>query len=168
MSPLWLLVVINIVALFVAPCLTYRYAHRNNLKLLKEGWVARVREAAVRLLRASEDLFHTNSDIYANSSVQSAVAQEQRKELDRRRTVAQCDFYAARCQMRLLFKKGHEKWPALEEAIKALQTGVDDPVAYGNGEHLHMESRPRLDAQNRFVEHINDLLHEYWNEVTET
>ena len=106
-NPVWLVAFVNFIALLLAPYLTYKYVHKNNLKLLREKWIAQVREATVRLLRASEGVYRANLELYNRlQPAAPAMPPGERQNLDERLAVAQGDFYAARCELRLLFKNG--------------------------------------------------------------
>jgi hypothetical protein len=164
MNPLWGILVVNIVALFVVPFLAYRYAHKNNLKMLKEKWITEVRNASAALVEACSRLYSANDSLYQSTSGPTILPDAERKSLQNRRDDAYAEVTGAHAKMRLLFKDGDGDFRGLESTISGLISKVDEPVTTGN--LRHMDPNARLQAQGEYLKKVNNLLHRHWNEIT--
>lgn len=157
MNPLWGILVVNIVALFGVPFLTYRYAHKNNLKILKEKWITEVRNASAELVDACFRLYYANDSLYQSTSGLTVLPDAERRPLQKRRDDAYAEVAGAHAKMKLLFKDGDEDFKGVEPAILGLISKVDEPVTKGN--LLYMDSSGRDQAQNEYLNRLVRRIH---------
>ncbi len=164
MDPLWLILVVNVIALFAVPFLTYHFAHKNNLNILKERWICELRNAATELVEACEKLYSANDTLYSSISGSKIITEELRKELQKYRDEAQTHVTGANTKLRLLFKDGDESYLEMEKSIKNFLSSVDEFTK--TGDMIHMKIERKNTAQQEYLLKINILLHQRWNEIT--
>lgn len=164
MNPLWAILAVNILALFLVPYLTYRYSHENNLKVLKEKWISSLREAAASVIEVSDNLYQANDVLYQSTGSGNVLDEELRKALQKRKHEAQASFAGVEARVRLLFKNGDVDFEGLKSLMDGLAKAVDKPTKVGD--ILHIDTERKNEAQTEFLNGVNDILHRHWNEIS--
>src|SRR5687768_6655044 len=77
-NPVWLILAVNVVAAFLVPFLTYKYAHKNNLKTLRERWIAEFRASTAGYVEACSALYYANDSRYQKLSVSNVPSEADR------------------------------------------------------------------------------------------
>ena len=163
-NPLWLILVVNALALFLVPFLTYQYAHRNNLRVLKEKWLSEFRAASASYVGACSKLYYANDTRYQKCSHPNTPSDAERTEYIKRCEEAQAEVTSARARIRLLFKEDDSDFSQLEPLIEKLKSSVDTPAQ--NGAQYHMKPKPWNDAQGEFLKAANKHLESQWSQIT--
>ncbi len=164
MNPLWAILVVNVIALFGMPFLTHRYAHKNNLKILKEKWICELRNAITELIEACAKLYHVNATFYSSIIGGNILPDDLLKILQKHRDDAYAHVTSSNAKIQLLFKDGDKSYEELEDSIKNLISSADRPTGEENMQY--MDSEKRDSAQREFLVKANRLLHQCWNDIT--
>ncbi len=164
MEPLWAILIVNLVALFIVPFFTYWYNHKNNLKILKEKWICELRDTAIEYFNASENLYYANDNFYRRTSTPVTVMPDVQDELQRRREEAQGLVTATSAKIKLLFKKNDSSYVELSKKIDDVLRFVDNPTTEGNLKYIDIDKKNI--AQNDYLEQVNQLLHRCWDEIS--
>ena len=144
MNPLWAILVVNLIALFAVPFLTYRYAHKNNLKILKEKWISELRSASTDFIEACERLYYANDVLYGSTSGANVIPDDIRKMLQQRREEAQALVTSADAKIRLLFKEDDKSYIDMKSSIDNLIESVDKPSKSGELLHIDVSKKTKL------------------------
>jgi hypothetical protein len=164
MNPLWAILAVNLLALFVVPFLTYHFAHKNNLKILKEKWISELRNAATELIEACEKLYSANDSLCSSTSGGNILPDNLRKDLDKRIAEAQAHVTSAKAKIKLLFKDGDDAYQELENSIQNVISSVNEPSTMGD--ILYIETKKKNIAQEEYLVKVNTLLGRYWDEIS--
>lgn len=164
MNPTWAIVIVNTIAVFAVPFFTYRYAHKNNLKILKEKWLSNVRDATSNLVGSCNKLYYANSTRYERANNKDPLLASEMKLLLRRSEDAQAEVTAASVKLRLLFKEGSTVFNPIKDKISEIISSLDNPI--------HDEGLIRIDSakwyrtQDEFLKSINILLQTEWESIS--
>lgn len=162
-NPTWLILVVNVIAVLLVPFITYRYAHRNNLKTLRERWVSEFRTSTSSYVQACSDLYYANDMRYQKLSLPNTPADSERTSYIKRCDEAQSKVSAAWAKIRLLFKEGDKDFMRLEPLVKTLKDSVDKPAKIGDA--FHMEPKLWNDSQDAFLKESNAILTAEWTKI---
>lgn len=164
-NPMWLILAVNVIAAFLVPFLTYRYAHKNNIKILREKWISDFRGSSSTYVEACSNLYYANDTRYQKLSAPNTLSDAERTGYIKRCEEAQSKVTAARAKIRLLFKNGDSDFIRLEPLLEKLKESVDQPKK--NGSQLHMEPSIWNSSQDALLTECNIILAAEWSKITE-
>lgn len=161
MNPLWFLVAINILALFLAPYLTYRYAHTNNLKVIREKWTSELRSVAEKAVLISEQIYRSSDDLYAAIANKDLAAQNAAR-LERNHYYSKYSALRSRCS--LLFGASDSRLATIENSLNSLQVAAEDHSTNASG--IVTMNRQGKDSENiAFTKYVNEIIQPEWEEL---
>jgi len=162
-NPVWLILFVNVVAAFLVPFLTYRYAHKNNLKILREKWISEFRSSTAAYLEACLNFYYANDVRCRKFVFGNELSESERAGHERRCEEGQSRVTAASSKIRLLFKKGDADFIRLEPLLEAFRKSIDELT---QAESLcYMDPKPRNDAQDAFLKECNSILSVEWSKI---
>lgn len=162
-NPMWLILAVNIIAVILVPFLTYKYAHKNNIKTLREKWISEFRGATSAYVEACSSLYYANDSRYQKLSYPNTPSDADRTQYIRRCEEAQSKVEAAWAKIRLLFKHGDADFARLEPLLANFRKGVDQPA--NDSAQFHMEPKPWREAQDAFLKESNAVLGAEWAKI---
>lgn len=163
-NPIWLILAVNVIAAFLVPFLTYRYAHKNNLKMLQEKWISELRGATSYYVEACSNLYYANDVRYQKLSHTNTPTDADRTVYIKRCEEAQSKVTAALANIRLLFKNNDKHYKKLGPLLENLNKTVNTPAK--NGAQFHMELKPWNDALDAYLIECNTILSDEWAKIT--
>ncbi len=146
------------------PFLTYRYAHKNNLKILKEKWISELRNAATEFVEACEKLYSAHDSLCRNTSGGNTLPNDIHKDLLKRIDEAQAHVISADAKIKLLFKDGDDVYQELENSIHNVISSVN--ASSKMGDMLYIDVQKKNEAQKEYLAKVNALLGRYWDEIS--
>lgn len=163
-NPMWFILAVNVIAAFLVPFLTYRYAHKNNVKTLREKWLSELRAAVAAYIEATSNLFYANDIRYQKLSSTTQMSDMERSQYIRRSEEAQAKVSSAWTRIRLLFKDGDSEFQRLEPLLEDLRKSVDEPSRTVAG--IGMDPGTWTSAQDAFLKESNLVLTSVWATIT--
>jgi hypothetical protein len=164
LNPMWFILGVNVIAAFLVPFLTYRYAHKNNLRTLQEKWISEFRGATSSYVEACSNLYYANDTRYQKLSSPNTPTDADRTALIKRCEEAQSKITAASAKIRLLFKNNDNDFKRLEPLLENLRQSVDKPVK--SGDQFHMKPKPQDEAQEAYLKECHAILTTGWDKIT--
>lgn len=164
LNPMWFVLAVNVIAAFLIPFLTYRYAHKNNLKTLAEKWISEFRTASASYVAACDELYYANDNRYQKLSPPNSPIEADRVAYIKRCEEAQSKVTGARAKIRLLFKEGDAAFNKIQPSMEELMKSSDEPVT--STSPWHMDTSRRNKAQHNFLEVCNVVLTEEWGKIS--
>jgi hypothetical protein len=158
MNPLWFIVAINILALFLAPYLTYRYSHTNNLKVIREKWISELRDIAEKAVLISEQMYRSSDDLYAAIANKDLAAQNAAR-LERNHYYSKYSALKSKCF--LLFGTNDNRLATIDNSLNSLQVAAENYSTNASGT-VTMNRQGKNSGNIAFTQSVNEIIQPEW------